>query len=371
MSDLRLRIWALLAGFVLAFFMLGAFLSHVVIKPEEMAFGSDTTNILGGVGDLTTYCLGANDSVACEASYANSGKPKAVLWLGNSQLPAINRFQQGQENAPQLLFKWLRNRDRYLITYSQPNANLAEHAVVFGAASQRYNLDLVLLPVVFDDLRESGIRAIVADFTHDPKVLRQLKNSGVWTYVEPSLKRTTEMNETAEPAQFPSLQELTETWITSVLAEHWNLWKRRPEMRGTFASALHLLRNRILGIHSYTKRYLNPGIFAERMALLERFVQEMKARGVSVMLYVPPYRTDIDGPYVTRQYEQFKRQLAELAQRNAVGFSDFENLVPGPQWATVTDRIFGFKEPDFMHFTAEGHLLFAHGMAAELQKRGY
>ena len=90
-----------------------------------------------------------------------------------------------------------------------------------------------------------------------------------------------------------------------------------------------------------------------------------------MLLYIPPYRRDIAGPYDDAQYAQFKLDVASLAAKYQAYFADLDDVVPGPLWATITDALFGFQEPDFMHFTAAGHRLLAKAIERRLIDLGY
>ena len=97
----------------------------------------------------------------------------------------------------------------------------------------------------------------------------------------------------------------------------------------------------------------------------------MEADGSEVLLYIPPYRQDIEGPYIEDEYARLKTDLAQLAAAHNAKYADFQNVVPGPEWGTVTDDVFGLKEPDFMHFTAAGHVRFAQALDDELKRLGF
>jgi len=364
----------LILGAALAFTLLYLAKDRFAIKTDELAFGTETANILGDVDGRVTHCLGADDTALCETEFFKANPEKTIFWMGNSQLPAINRFETGQENAPQSLFRALEKRGIYLATYSQPNANLSEHAVLINALMPKYQPDIVILPVVFDDIREQGIRPIIADFAKDPKTMLELQNSMSWPFVSASLASIQ-----GQPGSSPSelglekenLQKIVERNFTKFLGENWSLWADRPILRGTALSAQHLLRNRLLGIHSYTKRSVNPNIYNARIELLSAIIADVKTSGSELLLYIPPYRDDIDGPYIKTQYDAFKSDLANIAKTNETYFLDLENTVAGPEWGTVTDRIFGFKEPDFMHFTEQGHIAFAQALNIFLEEQGY
>src|ERR1019366_8725393 len=80
----------LILGLMLAIAMLEGARSRISVKLDEAAFGRDTQNVLVEVNGVHVSCMYASDSNACVSAYNSSGRPPAVLWLGNSQLAAIN-----------------------------------------------------------------------------------------------------------------------------------------------------------------------------------------------------------------------------------------------------------------------------------------
>ena len=91
----------------------------------------------------------------CIRGAKQSGTATVFLWLGNSQLHAINQFKPGDVNAPPILFDRLRARNEYLVTFSEPNASLQEQLVLFSYLLPRLEPKALILPIVFDDFRES------------------------------------------------------------------------------------------------------------------------------------------------------------------------------------------------------------------------
>jgi len=120
----------IVAGTLLAITMLDAARHRIVGSLDTAAFGRDTQNVVADIDSIHAHCSVAEDSKECLDGYAAAGKPPAILWLGNSQLAAINRYKDGDRTASSLLYERLRKRGYHLVTYSQPNANLFEHGLV-------------------------------------------------------------------------------------------------------------------------------------------------------------------------------------------------------------------------------------------------
>jgi hypothetical protein len=350
----------LILGTVLALSYLEWARRNVLILLDRAAFGRDTAVYAGGKRDRSdrTQCEGAHDSQRCINSWIRAGRPPVVLWFGNSQLMGINRARPEDVNAPGLLRAALQPRGYRAITYAQPNANLSEQEIQFDALAPVYKPKVFVLPVCYDDIRELQIRDEIAAFRpgFDPKA---------------PADKAEKPAEPGKVATSQTVQARVEDAVTRKLDEAWPLWSARQGLRGTTGFAIHALRNQLLGIHSYSKRPVDPGLYRERMALLDRLVGRARAQGIEVLLYVPPYRQDLDGPYIAADYDRFRADMKAIAARHGARFADLTPIVPGPEWATVTDDLFGFQEPDFMHFTATGHKRLVAAIDEQLRAMGH
>ncbi|MES2058572.1 MAG: hypothetical protein V4564_21725 [Pseudomonadota bacterium] len=359
----------LLIGALLALLLLEYARTHILIKLADAGFGAETAGF--AQRGTITQCADATDSDKCVASWTRAGKPPVILWFGNSQLAGINRYQPGDVNAPELVRRAMAERGHYLISYSQPNANLTEEAIVWNAVAPTYRPKLLILPVCYDDIRELGVRDTIGDFVERPGVTARLEAQAYWPIIAGPMQDSLKASSPQATEGHQSLQTRSERVLTAFLARNWPLWSAKPALRGTLGFAIHTLRNQMLDIHSTSKRTVDPNVYRDRMTLLDGMVAEARAQGADVLLYVPPYRQDIDGPYPMAQYRAFKADLQALAKRHGAGFADIDPIVPGPEWATVTDELFGFKEADFMHFTAAGHQRFAVGIDQAARRMGY
>ncbi|MDX6710430.1 MAG: hypothetical protein QOH96_1446 [Blastocatellia bacterium] len=361
----RLEWLPLVVGAALAVFLLNAALFKV-LDLTEAALGGQTKAVLAEVDELRVACFDATDSEACESAYQRAGRMPAILWFGNSQNFAINRYQPGDELATVILHRQLKSKGAWLASYVQPNANLYEDALLFEALAHRYDTRMLVLPVFMDKLREQGIRGGVAAFMQDPETAQRIRNSPAWPDLAPWLEP-----KKPEPRADPTIQDRVENRLNDLLSQYWPMWRDRSILSGNLGFAIRILRNKILGIHSYTKRPVDPTVYAEKLEVLGKLLESARKQNIPVLLYIPPYRRDIQGPYDEASYAKFKMDVAALAADYQAHFADLDDTVPGPLWGTIIDSLFGFKEPDFMHFTAEGHRLLAKAIKGRLANLGY
>lgn len=355
-------------GLLLALMLLFHARDAWLINLEEAAYGQETAGY-AGAGNI--QCQGAASHQRCLATYRAGGRGHAILWLGNSQLAAVNRIGPGDRNAPVILHDSLQRRGIHLVAYQMPNANIPEHLLTIEAVLPDYRPAAIVLPVTYDDIREVGVRPDVAAFVDQTQGLREaMLQSG---YGRAIIDQTGATDAGPADAHHDpmSIRPVVEEAIVSSLERHSTLWEKRANLRGMLGFAIHTLRNKVLGISSQTKRPVSPTLYAARMAMLDEAVSSLRARGVDVLLYVPPYRQNVPGPYVEADYQRFKAELAALAGRHGARFADIDAIVAGPEWGMVTDSLFGFREYDFMHFTGAGHRQLAAALDRELTAMGY
>ncbi len=99
-------------------------------KFENLALGRFTSSVYGTYKGEPIHCHDVSDADNCLLPAIKRSLPKAVLWLGNSQLHGINRVISGQQPASTLLARKWRPRGVEILAFSQPNASLREHYVM-------------------------------------------------------------------------------------------------------------------------------------------------------------------------------------------------------------------------------------------------
>ena len=370
----------LTAGRKLAALILGGAISFLLLShafaPDQTNFeaaatlGAETTDTFGVVDGLLIHCFGSRNAQRCLDGQVARAPKSAALWLGNSQVHAVNQLQPGQVNAAPLLFSSLREQGLDLLTFSLPNANLQEHYVMFEYLRQRMPLKVLILPVCFDDMREDGIRSPdVADFAKDPETENILSRSDIGSHIIKTISTSNisdvDSNTTNETNGITgTIQERVEKNLNHWLGQHSRLWQTRPEIRGwLFYSVLYPFRNSMLGIKPSTTRKIIRGRYNNNRAALEEILMSARASGIRVALYIVPLRGGTKIPYDTMEYASFKLDIEAMAGRHGATFENMETLVPDTAWGTKgSTSLKGDEEIDYMHFSYAGHKLLAEAL---------
>ncbi|NOY43636.1 MAG: hypothetical protein GXP26_17605 [Planctomycetes bacterium] len=331
---------------------------------DQFALDEYTISFFPEVDSYPIHVKSLDEIQECLAGWAHRGRKPVVLWLGNSQLHAVNQAGPHGEPSSAKLHRRLQEIDLDLLTFSLPNANLQEHYLLFEYLRGMMNIRTVLLPVVFDDMRETGIRSEISLAIREPRVRKELETTALG-------RQIIQMNaDAAKPdADDPSLggvrntlQEVTEAALNNWLDEHSTLWTMRKDLRGQFFTSLYKLRNLTLNISSQSERRLIPGRYSVNKEAMEALLESASNHQMQVLTYVVPLRNDVKVPYDAKEYEKFKQEVSEIAVNNNADFRDFESLVPGELWgqkASIRGKEGGY---DFMHFQEGGHELLARAM---------
>ena len=330
---------------------------------EDAALGDQTKTVIGITQGDRVHCFTIIDGAECLVSAHARSLDHWVLWLGNSMLHAINQLKSDDVLSSVQLASTFRPRGIEVLTFSQPNANLQEHLILFEALSLERVPDLLLMPVVYDDTREAQIRPDIRHTLSQPSLVAPMSRSQIGR----KILEMNNQNEEIKQHESQTLQGHVEAKITEIFQNLASWEDLRARARGTVSLTLYRARNTVFGITPNTVRRKIPGSYADNMAALEHILIYSAEQGTKVLLYVPPLRSDVVRPYDPLEYSNFKKQISELADKYAAYFANFEDIVPGPLWGTKASTAWGAEpEYDFMHFQGEGHDLLAKALLREI-----
>lgn len=336
-------------------------------KFEEFALGAQTQSRFASVDGFPIHCMTLADAQPCLDGHAARGGRPVVLWLGNSQLHAINQMKPGDQTAPEILHHLLDQSGVDVIAFSLPNANYQEMMVLFAYLSTRLPIRQLIVPLVFDDFREFGLRDGVAEGIDEPDVAKVLEGSDAGRKL---LAEQSQQSNGGLSALEGTIQERSETFLNDWMEAHWKLWALRKTARGILITRLMTLRNSVFEITPQSKRRMIPGRFRRNLEALASLLEEARGRGIEVVAYIAPLRNDVPYPYVESEYESFKARVRQTVEERGAVFANLESLVPAKYWGLKdTTTIGGNAELDFMHFQGPGHELLAGAIRKLLMTR--
>ncbi len=349
-------------------------LRHFAQAPEvrfdDFALGRNTVSVFAQIDGHLIHGKTLEDLPEVARGVRARGKSRVILWLGNSQLHAINQAKPGDLNAAPIAHAALEDTPYDLVAFSQPNASLMEHYLLFEHLRHTLPVQIVVLPLVFDDTRESGIRPGLTAAIKDPETRSALEKTEVGRFILSIAKKGVLAGGGADFAGLKhTVQDSVERWLNAQLEHTSAIWKARPQLRGRLMTSLYRLRNTVFGIKPTSKRKMIPARYQTNLDALKESLASARAHGIAVLAYIAPLRDDVEPPYVKTEYERFKRDTSALCGEYGARFLDLEHLVPAAEWGKKdATNVNGEPEIDFMHFQAAGHRRLALAVVAALRK---
>lgn len=297
--------------------------------------------------------------------------PPFVLWLGNSQLHTINQYRLGEHLAPYWLGEAARCADCIEpLGVSLPNANFQEYLVLAHYAMSRLPISVIVVKLVFDKLREDGLRdelePLLTDDVRSALSVSDIGAEMLDIFDKAHVKAATgdaqkggDKQQGLDGFLQKPIEERLDTWLSVV-----PLWADRANLRGHVMLDLYDLRNFVFGIKPNSTRKMIPGRYDRNMKAFDQLVKLADSARVPLIVYVAPIRNDVPIPYESAAYERWKSDVARMAAAKGFVFMNLERLVPNDQWGS-----YRADEIDFMHFKGQGHKLLADALWPEIQRR--
>ena len=353
---------ALAGGFILAIVIIRLLFLGKAENPEEYGLGKQSTAYFPKIDGHPIH-VDSFAGIPAMQSYAlkEAGQRKITLWLGNSQLHGINQFSNGDRNCVDYLFLD-KIGSHFVIGYSIPNANLQEHYVAFKYLLTQLPVKQLILPVFFDDTRETGIRPDLLRVPIKEAMASDMDSSSFGVSLKSQFEATggeaSGKDDQDMKALHSTTQEVVEQKLNKDLASVSEIWDERANIRSAVIySYIYRLRNSMLGINPSTKRKKIPARYQDNLQAFINLLVTARKSQVDVLVYIPPIRGDVEQPYLQPEYEAFKEEIRKLCQDYGARFYNAENIVPPQYWGTkpATTMDGNAGEIDFMHFKAQAH----------------
>jgi hypothetical protein len=374
--ELATPFWVMGLALVLAI-LLAKWIASTAPDFQNLALGEQTNPIYGSYNGDQVFCGALDEARGVPFEVPNAQQcldpadrrnlAKRVVWLGNSQLHAINQSKPGEKTAPVLLAKVLRPKNVEMLAFSFPSASLSEMMVMQNFLEKDHHVDVLVIPLFLDDTREQDVRESLRQAVERPDLKAFLEKTNTGRYAIALTAKQAASDSAAESVS-PSLQQRTEAGLTERLEHCCKLQTIRSKARGQIEIQSFMFRNWVFNVNPQTVRSIIPVTYRQNMIALEEILRLSKERSTRVITYIPPIRKDYSPPYDLKQYAEFKAQTKALAGRYGARWVDMDALVPGQYWGTrASTRTFGEPEIDFMHYQEPGHALLAKAMLPEVE----
>lgn len=356
-------LWLMFAALIIAI-GLGYWVASTAPNFENLALGDATKSVYGSYDGDKIFCGSLIEAPECLVPAKARALPHQLLWLGNSQLHAINQPRPDDETAPILLAGSQRPRGVEVQAMSFSNASLTEFYLSYLFQKTQRRIDLLIIPLFLDDTREGTVRDELVPIADNPAVRAALRATPTGRRLLTGLPA----KEKAVAGQDTSLQARSEAAITAGLEACCGFQTMREKARGQIEIQIYMLRNWLFNVNAQSIRPIIPDSYDTNMAALDAMLADAAASGTRVILYIPPLRQDVAPPYNPADYARFISDTRALAVRHDTRWIRIDTIVPGRLWGTkAATRTRGDPELDFMHFQEPGHIAVAGAIRPEVE----
>ncbi len=288
-------------------------------------------------------------------------KQPLVVLDGMSQIYAINEEQPGDRVTSEILDDSLRSGGTRVFSIAAPNLNHEELLFHLHALTQQpaTTPKLLVFGVCFDKMRNIEVRETMRDvLAAVPPLDSSWRHSAEILQSEfPELSK--EMFRTLEAARAQQAlrpDQRVEQSLVRTVSRVLPIVAIRSDLRTYLFQSVYLLRNWVFQIKTSTKRPILADRYALNQEALVASLRYAKQHGMRVLMYVIPLNRSAETPYVTEQYDAFKRWLEQVATTERVAFANLETAVPNASWGLL------YGQPDFKHFKEAGHVATANAL---------
>lgn len=329
-------------------------LSASGFDPEADGVGQSFRSFNGVTFEGRTIRGRPRDVAATAVDWQEQGF-RVLLWMGASQLHSISAARDGQAIAAvhaNALAAARSARTRY-VQLSYGNANPHELLGVYLLARQGgFRPDGVIVSVIYDDLREPGIRREIS-----PTIdlgLQLAGGEGVGDLVTEMAARSdvATTSPVVRNAMEGTPQQALESFLVGWLERVWPGYESRQRLKGMLEIAWKQEVARIvLGRERRTSVLVDTAEEEYGMRAFESLRRLTARDGIPLYIYRAPLRRKADFSYYRDQdYRAFSARMEAWCRANGIAYRDFDALIPGDLFGLTNSGL-----PDYFHFEEPGH----------------
>jgi hypothetical protein len=312
---------------IFSWFCLEKILINENKKFDELALGQDNIFLNDKLLDNKILCNSLDNVSEC-ILYLKKYKTK-ILWIGNSQLHAINHPDVNAKLSSYIVSENFQKKEIGLVTFAAPNINFQEYLSLLIYFTKEVDLDYIILSLCFDDTREDNVRKDLVN--NEEKITNSLE------------KKNTN-----------SLEKRITNYLEKKI--QWN--SIRQQAQGHTFDILYKSRNYIFNIGPTNKRRIIESLYYKNINALEKTLEISKSKKIQSIMYITPIRNDVEMPYDAKEYTLFKTHVSNLSKRYNSNFYNLEKIIPNSFWGKKpSTTLSNIEEIDFMHFKQEGHII--------------
>ena len=342
--------------YILSVFLISYFLINIYKFNNNESLGKSDPGFrsASAINASKDLCVISIQNMDCQKNLFSKLKKnkKSILFLGNSQMGAINEFESGDLSFISLLSKDFKSKksDFLIKGLWLPNANMKEFEFINQTLNRcSISAELLIIPVFLDDTRINNIRNELDDY-HNLLCQKQ-KSSSI--KVSNNLSNIQKMNQN--------------------IKKRFKIFEDLKYINERFRIDIYKFRNYLFNIQPTSVRNIRKPIYYENINALKNIVNSRDKQKLKTIVYIPPLLNSVNGgliPYKRKDYINFKKEISTICDSQKCIYFNFENEVPTDLWGLKksTNLNKNKMELDFMHFTGKGHKALADKFSVIIEK---
>ncbi|MFT5291801.1 MAG: hypothetical protein ACI8QS_003317 [Planctomycetota bacterium] len=305
-----------------------------------------------------------------------AGRP-VILWIGASQLYAINQPSEGDNLAVWYATQQARARgsDFAYVMAANPNCNQTELFATYLSFRQEGLVpDALVIGFTYDDLKEPNVRQLVLEnllpLGEEELALGTVASLNIEAARAESLRYAATTAPVERTAVGGTPQERLENTLVSSLEERWPAYGQRGQLQAASIAAWKVpFTELVYRVFPRPKRLVPADMQAWNGAGWNALLDVAQADGVPTFVYKAPHRPTVDASsfyHDRRAYDEYHGTLEQQLEARSIPYVDLEVLVETQYWGTANDG-----SPDVFHFRDEGHRLLGESIDAWLGQGGF
>jgi hypothetical protein len=343
-------------------------------SPEEVGLGKNTSGVNSVYeGDLIFATDDASFLKVKKSILKAKGEGyKIALVLGASQTYSVNNKKEDDNifvfYANQMSDK--KNLKIKFFLFSRPNGNL--HDILSSYLRFRQNEtkpDWLIIPMVYDDLREKGIQAVVLNpvkkIAFESTILAEQGVQNILEKLQVTSKKENYNKNSSVNVLAHSPQEKLENYLVGKLSSSWEAFTYRQNIISNIKLMTSALTIKVFG-KLFQRRVpeVPENMKKWNMQAFESIISISKADNVKLFVYKQPHPQGIVPFYHTREkYDLFFSKLKLKSEKQNFFFFDYEALVPLKYWGETNEG-----RQDVFHFQVEGHKILSENIMSTFMK---
>ena len=323
-------------------------LSLKEFKAGDIGLGIATTSHDAFLDTLQiSQSHGNTDQIAQAYQQFQSDRNGIALWIGNSQLHAINFYQPNDHLAVEYanLKSISRNGQIRYLQLSSPNINYKEKLIYYlKARVSNLKINWLIIAATFRGFHFLSVRESFLNHLRNIELDSLTLNDTI----SKDLASQIDLNSEAQPDETP--QDVAENKMVWTIEKIWPAY----DYRGNVRSKLRILPGFWFQKFSTKNNFYDGADFSlkQNLLYLDELLGQCASDGVNVLIYKSPHpQSNEKFQYNQTQYKNTFKQIAHLAAKyQNVHFIDLESIVPLNYWGK-SNR--GWL--DIFHFKDEGH----------------